>query len=136
MKIDGACHCGAIAYEAEVDPEKTGICHCSDCQVLTGTAYRVTVPATEENYRITRGTPKIYIKTTADSGAHRAQAFCADCGSPLYATSVGDGPKVYGIRVGTARQRASLVPKREIWHRSALPWLPEIDGTVVIEGQQ
>ena len=38
MKIDGGCHCGAIAYEAEVDPEKTSICHCTDCQQLTGTA--------------------------------------------------------------------------------------------------
>lgn len=27
MKIDGGCHCGAITYEAEVDPEKTSICH-------------------------------------------------------------------------------------------------------------
>lgn len=25
MKIDGGCHCGAITYEAEVDPEKTSI---------------------------------------------------------------------------------------------------------------
>ena len=32
MKIDGGCHCGAITYEAEVDPEKTSICHCTDCQ--------------------------------------------------------------------------------------------------------
>jgi hypothetical protein len=22
MKIDGACHCGKITYEAEVDPER------------------------------------------------------------------------------------------------------------------
>ncbi|RVA60582.1 GFA family protein, partial [Mesorhizobium sp. M7A.F.Ca.CA.001.08.1.1] len=95
MRIDGGCHCGAITYEAEVDPEKTTICHCTDCQQLTGTAFRLTVPAPESNYRITKGTPKVYIKIVA-SGAKRTQAFCADCGSHLYATSVGDGPKVYG----------------------------------------
>jgi hypothetical protein len=31
MKIDGACHCGRIRYEAEVDPERTVICHCTAC---------------------------------------------------------------------------------------------------------
>ena len=108
MKIDGGCHCGAIAYEAEIDPETVGICHCTDCQQLTGTAFRVTVFAPEENFRLTRGTPKVYVKT-AESGNKRAQAFCAECGSHIYATSVGDdGPKSYGIRVGTARQRNEL----------------------------
>jgi len=127
MRIDGGCFCGAIAYEATVDPEQTSICHCTDCQRLTGTAFRVTVPAREENYRITKGTPKVYVKT-AESGARRAQAFCAECGSHLYATSAGEGPKVYGIRAGTARQREQLVPRREIWHRSALPWLPRFES--------
>lgn len=74
MKIDGGCHCGAITYEAEVDPEKTSICHCTDCQQLTGTAFRVTVPTQEDHYRITRGAPKIYIKTVA-SGAKRPRLF-------------------------------------------------------------
>ena len=36
MKIDGGCHCGFITYEAEADPEQTTICHCTDCQMLTG----------------------------------------------------------------------------------------------------
>jgi hypothetical protein len=134
MRIDGGCHCGAIAYEAEVDPELTSICHCTDCQQLTGTAFRVTVPASE--YRITRGSPKVYVKTTADSGVHRAQAFCPECGSPLYATSAGDGPKVYGVRVGTARQREQLVPRKQIWHASKLDWVPELEGTTVVEGQK
>ena len=124
MRIDGGCHCGAITYEAEVDPETTSICHCVDCQKLTGTAFRVTVPASEDRFRITSGEPKLYIKTTADSGAPRAQAFCPDCGSHLYATSVGEGPKIYGIRVGTARQREELAPRRQSWHRSKLHWLP------------
>src|SRR5207248_2570850 len=59
MKIDGGCHCGAITYEAEVDPEKTSICHCTDCQKLTGTAFRVSVRVPEEKYKVTKGTPKV-----------------------------------------------------------------------------
>lgn len=134
MKIDGGCFCGAIAYEAEVDPQKTSICHCTDCQQLTGTAFRVSVPAPQENYRVTKGEPKVYVKT-ADSGAKRAQAFCAACGSHLYSTSVGEGPKVYAVRTGTARQREELVPRKQIWHRSALQWLPQFTATEIIEIQ-
>jgi hypothetical protein len=36
MKVDGHCHCGEIVFEAEVDPNTASICHCSDCQTLTG----------------------------------------------------------------------------------------------------
>src|SRR6185436_1303430 len=70
MKVDGACHCGAIRYEAEIDPADVGICHCRDCQTLTGSAYRVAVRAPAETMRVT-GTPSVYIKT-ADSGTKRA----------------------------------------------------------------
>ncbi|MDO9306612.1 MAG: GFA family protein [Mesorhizobium sp.] len=132
MKIDGGCHCGAIAYEAEIDPDMVSICHCTDCQTLSGTAFRVVIFASEENFRLTRGTPKAYVKT-AESGNRRVQAFCAECGSPIYATSADVGPKSYGIRVGTARQRADLKPRRQIWHRSAAPWLPGIEGLATKE---
>ena len=47
MKIDGGCHCGYITYSAEIDPEDVGICHCTDCQTLTGTAFRTSVRATQ-----------------------------------------------------------------------------------------
>lgn len=40
MKIDGRCHCGYITFEAEADPDKAGICHCTDCQSLSGSAFR------------------------------------------------------------------------------------------------
>ena len=55
MKIHGQCHCGELVYEAEVDPRQASICHCVDCQILTGTAYRVSVPAKAEDFRIFRG---------------------------------------------------------------------------------
>jgi hypothetical protein len=54
MHIDGACQCGKITYAAEVDPQDVAICHCTDCQRLTGTAYRVTVSPQRCRFHITR----------------------------------------------------------------------------------
>src|SRR5678816_4796018 len=99
MHIDGRCHCGFITYEAEVDPAKVSICHCTDCQTLTGSAYRVTVPAPKDSFRLLTGKPKVYVKT-AESGTRRAHGFCPECGTPIYATAVTD-PQSYGLRVGT-----------------------------------
>jgi hypothetical protein len=125
MKIDGGCHCGFITYEAEVDPAGAGICHCTDCQTFSGSAFRVGVSAPETDFKLLSGRPKVYVKT-AESGGKRAQAFCPECGTHIYATSVGDGPKVYRIRASTARQRNALVPKRQIWTRSMQPWLADL----------
>jgi hypothetical protein len=124
MHIDGGCHCGYITYEADVDPARVGICHCTDCQTLTGSAYRVTVPAPKDAFKLLTGKPKVYVKT-AESGTRRAHGFCPECGTPIYATAVTD-PQVYGIRVGTARQRAELPPQRQLWCRSALGWAMNI----------
>lgn len=126
MHIDGGCHCGFITYEAEIDPAKVSICHCTDCQNLTGSAYRVTVPAPKDGFKLLTGKPKIYVKT-AESGTRRAHGFCPECGTPIYATAVTD-PQVYGVRVGTVRQRAELPPKRQSWCRSALGWAMNIEA--------
>ncbi|MEX0809886.1 MAG: GFA family protein [Dongiaceae bacterium] len=131
MRIDGGCHCGRITFRAEIDPSLVLICHCADCQTISGTAFRVSVRTPEESFELLSGTPKIYIRI-ADSGAKRAQVFCGDCGAHLYATSadegVGGGPRQFGIRVGTIRQRAQLPPQRQVWCRSAQGWLGEIDA--------
>ena len=126
MKVHGQCHCGELVYEADVDPASTSICHCKDCQILTGTAYRVSVPAKAENFRILSGVPKIYVKT-AESGNPRAQAFCATCGTPIYASDV-KHPASFNLRTGSLAERAQLKPQRQIWCRSALDWVQELDG--------
>lgn len=133
MHIDGRCHCGKITYEAEIDPEAVGICHCTDCQTLSGTAFRTVVAAKKEGFQLLTGEPKVYIKT-AESGNKRAQAFCADCGTPLWATAPTD-PQVYGLRVGTIRQRSELNPRRQVWARSAQGWLNEIGSLPRLEKQ-
>jgi hypothetical protein len=88
MKIDGRCHCGTIRYEAEVDPAKVVICHCRDCQTLSGSAFRTVVPTNEGTFRLLSGAPKVYVKT-GDSGNRREPTFCPDCGTPIYSATVG-----------------------------------------------
>jgi hypothetical protein len=135
MKIDGTCHCGKIAYEAEADPENARICHCTDCQTLTGSAFRANVQVAAGNFRLLRGSLKIYIKKTAESGMARAHAFCGDCGTPIYAAAV-ENPQSYSLRIGAIRQRAQLPPKRQIWCRSALPWAMNLSGIEKLEKQE
>jgi hypothetical protein len=133
MKVEGSCHCGQITFEAEIDPDAVRICHCTDCQTLTGSAYRVNVQTPAASFVLRSGTPKSYIKT-AESGNKRAHAFCPNCGTPIYATDPHE-PRAYGIRVGTLKQRAELRPTRQIWYRSALPWVTDIRDVPHIERQ-
>ena len=125
MHIDGRCHCGFVSYEAVVDPKRVSICHCSDCQRLTGSAYRVTVTAPKESFKITQGEPKLYIKI-GDNGRHRLQFFCPNCGSPIYTTGKGSDAEEVGIRLGTINQRHELQPESQIWCSSELPWVENI----------
>ncbi len=132
MKIDGGCHCGAITYQAEADPAKVLICHCTDCQTLSGSAFRIVVPIAEEDFTLLTGALKTYVKT-AESGNKRAQVFCPECGTNIYATSVGDGPKVFGVRVSTARQRDDLPPKRQVWFRSHQQWVTDLEAVPAVD---
>ena len=123
MHINGVCHCGAVSFTAEVDPAKVMLCHCADCQVLSGSPYRHVVPAAMESF-VLQGHPKQYVKV-ADSGNCRVQAFCAECGTPIY-SSAAENPTWVSIRLGCVRQRADLKPGSQIWYRSAMPWLSDL----------
>ena len=104
IDIDGACQCGQVMYVAKVQAQDVTICHCNDCQRLTGAAYRVTVTASRENFRLTSGHPTLYVKTAAN-GRRRMQYFCSNCGSPIYTSGEHEDANQVGIRLGTITQR-------------------------------
>ena len=134
MKIDGACYCGEIAFEADVNPDSVFICHCTDCQATSGTAFRTIVPASAETFRAVSGVPKTYVKT-AESGNRRVLAFCGTCGTHAWACDEGSDPGRISIRAGTVRQREQLPPRRQVWCRSAQAWLGDIGSLPGVERQ-
>lgn len=132
IKINGSCHCGDIIFTAVIDPKKVRVCHCIDCQKLSGTAFRTTVMSEPDGVIFTKGKAKEYIKIAAN-GNRRAQGFCQHCGSSLYATTEEKSNRIYGIRVGTLEQRNELIPCFQTWHRSAVPWLKQLNNIPAFE---
>jgi hypothetical protein len=134
MHIQGSCHCGAIHYEAEVDPEAVVLCHCADCQQFAGAPYRAMVrpfPGT----LVLQGAPTHYLKT-ADSGRQRVQGFCGTCGTHLYACDPGEAQANLSLRIGAITERNRLAPPaRQIWCDSALAWAFDLTAVPRVEKQ-
>jgi hypothetical protein len=80
------------------------------------------------------GTLKTYAKAAA-SGRTNHQRFCANCASPIYSTLPGVQPVIFNLRLGTARQRDQLRPKRQLWCLSAQEWAVADSSKVRLDQQ-
>ena len=134
MQIDGGCHCGQITFRAEIDPAQVYVCHCSDCQSISGSPLRWAVPVPEQDFTLLKGEPKAYVKA-GDSGRDNHQHFCPNCASPIYSVSPGAEPVIFRLRLGTVRQREQLTPKGQYWRRSAQGWACDLPDTWCVERQ-
>lgn len=134
MKIDGACFCGHIQYEAEVDPQMVGLCHCTDCQITSGSVMGWVVGVVGDQFEVKSGALKTFVKT-AESGRRRALGFCSECGTRIVARPVEGEQGIISLRGGTIRQRDQLRPRFNIWARSAQPWVDELHTLPKIDKQ-
>jgi hypothetical protein len=134
MRVEGRCLCGAIVYEAEVEPGTASICHCADCQRQSGSVFRMNISAPADKFHLLKGTPRTYLKISA-RGNKRIHAFCETCGGPVY-SSAAENVHSYSLRVGALEQRYELQkPARQIWTKGKFAWLPHIEGTEEFSGQ-
>lgn len=134
MKVEGQCQCGAIEFEAQVQPGSVTICHCLDCQTHSGSAFRANISAPAAGFKLLKGAPRTFVKTAA-SGNQRILAFCENCGSPLYACAV-ENPQAYSLRTGVLKQRSELgTPQREIWTIRRRPWVALAGVDEAYDGQ-
>ncbi len=127
MHLTGQCHCGNVTFEADADPAQVVVCHCTDCQRLTGSPFRVTLRVKRSDLHLSGAEPKIYRKQV-ENGNIRRQYFCGDCGTPLLSGADNDETQDLGIRWGAINERAALEPAVQIWTRSKVEWLDEIEA--------
>ncbi|MEM9255127.1 MAG: GFA family protein [Pseudomonadota bacterium] len=134
MQITGRCFCGDIEYTAQLLEANVGICHCRDCQIFSGSAFRTTGVVAPADFQFTRGEPKVFDKR-ADSGATRRMAFCGNCGTHLCSLpDQNDAGAFVSIRVATCDQFDQLTPQLEVFCASKVSWLPALEDAVRFNG--
>ena len=125
MHVTGTCHCGAVTFSAEVDEANVIVCHCTDCQVMASSAFRLGALVRRDTFHIS-GAVKEYAKV-GTSGTRRLQVFCPECGTGIYSYAPDVDSPFISLRLGGVRERAQLRPVLQIWRQSALPWVGQLD---------
>lgn len=119
-EITGGCLCGQIRYSTSAEPIFSGVCHCTNCQKESGTAFTVVIAVPSPALSI-QGTPKTFTKK-GDSGKEVVSKFCPNCGSTLLSEpELMAGVSI--IRAGTLDDTSTLKPQMEIYCDSAQPWV-------------
>ena len=125
MDVKGRCHCGDVEFEAQVDPKRVGICHCTDCQVFSSSAFRTSVLVRSADFQLLKGDLTKYEKIS-ESGSARYLLFCGRCGTHIYGASIDTEAPIYSLRVGVLAQRDELPPVAQVWCQSEQPWLSRL----------
>jgi hypothetical protein len=131
-QISGHCLCGSVTYSADAEPVVQAVCHCTDCQRQTGTAFSVIVGVPRAALTIEGSTLASFTTIGEDHGADTERRFCSACGSPI--VSFADVmPEVAFLKAGTLDDASWLEPAIEVWSRSAQPWSPHFEHAARLE---
>jgi hypothetical protein len=121
----GGCLCGELRYEFTTEPTTVYVCHCTECQKVSSSAFGVSVRVNADNFNITKGKSKS-IETVADSGRTKTGFFCPECGTRISnKPTLGD---LVVVKAGTLDNPNWFNPIAHIWTQSAQSWFSFADG--------
>ncbi len=118
--IEGRCLCGQVHYRADAEPTFVGVCHCTDCQKFTGSAFSTIVGVAARALTVL-GSLKTFTKT-GDSGKPIHRRFCPECGCSIM-DEADALPNIVMVNVGTLDDRSWVKPLSQIYCNSAQPWV-------------
>ena len=116
----GGCVCGSTRYKITAEPIASYVCHCTDCQTRTGSAFGISAIVAASALKITAGTTEKWKRIS--KGATYVWERCSDCGTNLIA-SIEAAPDMAAIWPGTLDDQSWVKPKAQIWTKSAQDWL-------------
>ena len=129
---EGGCGCGAVRYRIEGEPIVLAVCHCTECQKQSGSAFGMSLIVKTESFSIS-GETKVF-RRIAESGNPIDCYFCPTCGVRVY-----HDPKklsgTYNVKPGTLDERDWLAPAVQVWTKSKQPWVTLPSDLAEVEGQ-
>ncbi len=111
---EGGCACGAVRYRLLEDPLELHVCHCTNCQTVTGSAFLMCMPVHTRSLELVKGDPKAVSFKSRDGLAKRNRR-CPDCGSILWG-EIDDRAELLALQAGTLDVTSWLEPIAQADH--------------------
>ena len=124
ISVHGRCRCGRVRYVLREEPIAFYLCHCTDCQAESGSAFGQSMIARREAIDAVDGPVREH---RLDGGVGRIIVHCGNCLTMLWGWQP-DIPQVLGLNAGSLEDAAGLEPYGNMWTRSARPWAPFAPG--------
>ena len=121
--IEGGCQCGRIRYRVEGKSFGLAICHCTECQRQSGSAFGMSLAVAPTAFKLSSGVLKTF-EVKCDSGRIKTCAFCPDCGTRIY-HQTGNG---MSLKAGTLDDTSWLNPEAHYWTKRKQSWVMIPDG--------
>lgn len=125
--IEGGCQCGEVRYRLTSEPLACYVCHCSDCQRRTGSAFSTALVVPTEGLTVVKGAPSPYYASLS-GGRTKSGQHCAQCSTRLWGT-IQMEPTIRVLQPGTLDDPRQFRPVAHVWTRSVLPWVVIPEGT-------
>ncbi|MEQ8746256.1 GFA family protein [Pyruvatibacter sp.] len=118
IPLKGGCQCGAVRYTISGPPVVFYLCHCTECQKQTSSAFGESLRVNLGDFTI-EGPTKVFLRPIS-KGGHQTCTFCDACGTRLTHQRPGYGDKL-NVKAGTLDDTSWLVPAGHIWVASKQP---------------
>ena len=129
----GGCQCGALRYSVVGAPIALSVCHCSECQRQSGSAFGMSLTLPRDAFRVTSGEVRTF-ERKADSGNTVRCSFCPDCGTRIYHEPSAMAGSV-NVKAGTLDDTSWLEPVLHAWTGNKQPWVVIPEGVRCFDEQ-
>lgn len=118
QKLTGGCLCGAVRYAVAKDFKGFVLCHCKQCQKLTGSAFASNISSEPGNIEWLAGADSVsaYEHPTREF----SKAFCRQCGSAL--PFVNKSKTSLIIPAGSLDEPPGIEPRANIFCAEEASW--------------
>lgn len=129
-KITGSCLCGDITYRLEDEFETYNLCHCSQCQKISGSAHVANLFTAPNNIEWLSGEEQL-LKYDVP-GRDIRNVFCKKCGCNMpYVTHSG---RYLLVPAGSLDRTPSLSPQQVIFWTERMDWYEHIGEVEKFDG--
>lgn len=120
IDVKGRCRCGRVTFVLREEPIAFYLCHCTDCQAETGSAFGQSMGVRREAIGNVEGAVREH--TVEERNGQRSQVtYCANCLTHLWGASEAL-PQIRGLNAGSLEATSGLQPYGNMWTRSKLDW--------------